>query len=160
MRIRLLIVAALLSSSLYASADTYQYTDYISPGYGGGMYSFDSNSILSVETTILASSFTYSSDPSAISLTIDPNSPVCPSGNRGGEACVEIKSSGGDGFEGFNGPFDAPGTYYNLYGGESLTITDLTPASPAVTPEPSSIALLGTGLLMLVGTLRRRYSLN
>lgn len=40
--------------------------------------------------------------------------------------------------------------------GDTLTITQV--ATPAVTPEPSSIALLGTGLLGAAGVLRKRFA--
>ena len=41
----------------------------------------------------------------------------------------------------------------------SLTLQQTaTPPSTAVTPEPSSIALLGTGLLSVAGVLRKRFA--
>ena len=47
--------------------------------------------------------------------------------------------------------------------GEAVTLTETTtstgPSGPTVTPEPSSLALFGTGALGVVGVLRRRFSL-
>ena len=45
---------------------------------------------------------------------------------------------------------------FTFTSGDTLTITQV--ATPAITPEPSSIALLGTGLLGAAGILRKRFA--
>jgi hypothetical protein len=66
-----------------------------------------------------------------------------------------------------NPPFDVSGLTSNTFSssavtldfstlanGQTYTFTDVTP--PAATPEPSSLALLGTGVLAAAGVIRRR----
>jgi len=55
---------------------------------------------------------------------------------------------------------DLSGTYYYNFGGATLDPESAAAASPAPTPEPSSVLLLGTGVLGLVGFGRRRLLMD
>ena len=150
--------AALLSASLAAHADVmYSYTDNASNfGYKGSYFTVDSPDFLS-----------YSTDP------VTPTS---------GEAQGSIPAFSGP-FTGIvflrgaiTGYFQTPSGVVlgNFYGGsyniamdgtytdaagETLTISGSPDAPPSsVTPEPSSLALLGTGLLGVVGVMRKRFA--
>jgi hypothetical protein len=150
----LAVAALLMSASVAARADDI-YTVTIT-GEGStfdGSYSFDESSILTTETTIPVADLAVLSGAALDDITIDPTSPVCPVYTIGtASSCVELDYAGDHGLTVFF-PEDltSPGTYTGAP--MSVSIESTT----SVTPEPSSIALLGTGLLCFAGVLRRRF---
>jgi PEP-CTERM motif len=166
MRIQFFLAAAalLLSSSVAARAD-YVYTvtvnDFGNTFYDGTV-TFDEPSILTSNTTIPTTDLTLTPGSADItSLVINPSGDTC-SGltthTATGEAsCLSIY-------------YATPPETYGYYTGFSTTIdsvgnhdalADIVTFSiepeTSVAPEPSTIALLGTGFLGFAGMLRRRY---
>jgi PEP-CTERM motif len=161
----LLATAFLLAAATIAAhADTFEYTFVAgSRTTIAATISFDESFILTSSTTINAADFLSSTNSAVLSFEINPTVAQCSFTGAGPDpgSCVALtyidkfgttnKAAAQEGFV-----LDSVGTY-NLGDLGNLTITDLTPPPPPEVPEPSSIALLGTGLLCLAGIARRKF---
>jgi hypothetical protein len=161
---RSLLTTALLlvASTVVAHADTFEYTFVAGPRIGmTETLSFDEASILTSSTTINAADFLSSTNPAVHAFEINPTVGKCSfTGSIGTGSCVALTYIDNFGttneaaaVEGF--VLDSVGTY-NFGDLGKLTIADLTPPPPSEVPEPSSIALLGTGLLGAAEIARRK----
>ena len=109
----------------------------------------------------------FSSPPFTYNTSYEYDNVVYTSGN-GGLALDEYGLLFSEPDDHFNPYSEGPGYVYSddetLYGYNAplytLTLTDLGPSAPpsSVTPEPSSILLLGTGLLGIAGVVRKRFA--
>ena len=173
MRPRLFAMAGLLLAPLAAHADTLQYT-YLQTG-GTDNFSFQ----LPSSPSIVGNSTTFQ-PPALNTLVINGQSVVPGYGfttfyvDSGTFLGGFVLDAGLDeytltGQQLFSGPATSPTLLTGMFDlnvthvlvrtssmqeAGVLTVTDLT--SPVVTPEPSSLALLGTGILTVLGIGRRR----
>ena len=162
MSLRLLVAAtALLSASLGACAET-----LVLESASNGLYTYELNTdsnqtnffpgegidLTGLAGVTAASVNGYDSDFYDISFTSD-------------SVTLTEETPGGIGYVGFIDNFisvtsSAPEglVSYDITGEPNASGTVPGPAATSVTPEPSSIVLLGTGLLGVAGVMRKRFA--
>ena len=153
-------VYKLLATAIVAFSAATLHGDTISYNFSGTLFnvSFTEPSVLTTDTIIPASSLLTNNTPDLVSVEINPNSFFC------GGIFVPIPDASSCIF--FNEPTTFSGYYFSseltslgtyVTGNQVLRITQTTAGSSAA-PEPSTLALLGIGILGLVGVARRKLS--
>ena len=159
MRLYSIVPAALiLTATISAHADTYNYTFTETQPINAISVSFDEPAILTSITVVPASDFVSSSstlpDPIFSVLIVPLYADDC---TGPPESCVEVNSAGLGAAAFFpDTNLTSVGVCSYAANGSmaTLTITDLT--VPSAVPEPSTFALLCTGILGLVSVARRK----
>ena len=157
------VAAALVSASLAAHADTFLYKMDLNPILGIDQeVTFTEPSIITTNTTVSVGVV------GAASVVVDPTLNSCSAVAR--YSCLQIEYENGvTSYMDFLTNIETPGNYTDIFG-DTFSLIDLPTPFPAafairdistaasVTPEPSSIALLGTGMLGVAGVIRKRLA--
>jgi hypothetical protein len=155
----LITIASFIAFSVSAHADTFTYTfngGFIDPEHGNMTstisYSVTSPTLFSGVAVIDASQVTWNT-PAPADLIFQSIGFL----QDGNDILITEKFTDLTGDARFveqtavTGELDQVGIYSGIVG-QTLTVSEDSPV-----PEPSSIALLGTGILSMAGTIRRRF---
>ncbi len=163
MRLSLFAVAALCVSPLAAHADTFDFS-YTGSGTTASGVLTTSAPTNGMYTITGISGMRNGLNITGLDLTFgSPDELLYYPATDTGTALIPTYLDN-DGFS-----YDVGSAKYNIFtsgtrptvvendGGPSIQFS-ITPGNTAVTPEPSSLALLGTGVLGLVGMMRKRFA--
>ncbi len=155
--------------NVFYDGGTTSYTDYIGvydlqTGYNSGLILDNKTTTLGTEVTVGSSAGQINAGDQLVFYLASPEgiSTSVPAGSADGINHAYITTYSGGTINGvavpaglFVGMEDENASHSDLtYNDDDFIVTNVR--SPAVTPEPASILLLGTGLLASLGVLRRR----